>query len=105
MGREELKWHLLALHKLMSQQGSHFSPCSKAKANYKSTNLRKFVSSGIGDVTFASVYFEKTRLKKLINYFFIARNGGLWRAPEIDFCYETKARRVMVDFKFVALYR
>ena len=27
------------------------------------------------------------------------------RAPEIDFRYETKARKVMVDFKFNALYR
>ena len=26
---------------LVSQQGPHFSPHSKAKANYKSTNLRK----------------------------------------------------------------
>ena len=25
------------------------------------------------------------------------------RAPEIDFCYETKARKVMVDFKLDAL--
>ena len=28
-----------------------------------------------------------------------------WREPEIDFRYETKARKVMVDFKFDALYR
>ena len=27
------------------------------------------------------------------------------RAPEVDFRYETKARKVMVDFKFDALYR
>ena len=27
------------------------------------------------------------------------------RAPEIDFCYEAKARKVMIDFKFYALYR
>ena len=26
------------------------------------------------------------------------------RAPEIDFLYETKARKVMVDFKFDALH-
>ena len=36
---------------------------------------------------------------------FIARNDRVWRAPEIDFRYETKARKVMVDFKFDALYR
>ena len=38
-------------------------------------------------------------------YEFIARNDGFWRAPEIDFRYETNARKVMVDFKFDALYR
>ena len=31
----------------------------------------------------------------------IARNQ---RAPEIDFRYETEARKEMVDFKFDALY-
>ena len=36
---------------------------------------------------------------------FIARNDSFWRAPEIDFSYETKARKVMVDFKCDALYR
>ena len=36
---------------------------------------------------------------------FIARNDGFWWAPEIDFRYETKARKVMVDFKFDAIYR
>ena len=36
---------------------------------------------------------------------FIAGNDGFWRAPEVDFRYETKARKVMVDFKFDALYR
>ena len=28
------------------------------------------------------------------------RNDGFSRAPEIDFRYETKAKKVMVDFKF-----
>ena len=50
----------------MSQQGPYFSPHSKAKAKYKSTNLRKLVISGINDVAIASVHSEKTRLKKLI---------------------------------------
>ena len=36
---------------------------------------------------------------------FIARNDYFWRASETDFRYETKARKVMVDFKFDALYR
>ena len=64
MGWEELKWLQLAHHQLMSQQWTHFNPHSKSKANYKSTNLRKIGS--ISDVVTASVYSEKTRLKKLI---------------------------------------
>ena len=36
-------------HQLMSQERPHFSPHSKAKAKYKSTNLRKIGS----DVTIA----------------------------------------------------
>ena len=59
MGGEELKWRQLAHHQLMSQQGPHFSPHSKAKANYKSRNLRK--TSGISDVATALVHSEKTR--------------------------------------------
>ena len=35
----------------------------------------------------------------------IAGNDNFWRALETDFCYETKARKVMIDFKFDALYR
>ena len=41
VGEEELKCHQLAHHQLMSQQGPHFSPHSRAKVNDKSTNLRK----------------------------------------------------------------
>ena len=47
-------------HQLVSQQGPQFSPHSKAKANDKSTNLRK------NDVAFTSVYSEKTRLRKCL---------------------------------------
>ena len=36
---------------------------------------------------------------------FIAYKEGFWRVPEIDFRYEAKAKKVMVDFKFNALYR
>ena len=50
----------------MSQQGPHFSPHSKAKANYKITNLRKIGNYGISDLAIASVHSEKTRLKKMI---------------------------------------
>ena len=35
----------------------------------------------------------------------IARFDSFSRAPEIDFRYETKARKVMVDVKFDDLYR
>ena len=63
MGEEELQWHQLAHHHLMSLQGPHFSLHSKAKADAKSTNVRK---NGISDLAFASVYREKTRLKKCL---------------------------------------
>ena len=39
VGGEELKCHQLAHQQLMSQQVPHFRQHSKAKANYKSTNL------------------------------------------------------------------
>ena len=58
----------------------------------------------------ASVYSEKKTSEEVDdydNYYyeFIVRNDGFSRAPEIDFRYELKARKVMVDFKFDALYR
>ena len=58
----------------------------------------------------ASVHSEKTRMKKMIMIIIIismnkiARIDGFSRAPEIDFHYEIKARKVMVDFIFDALY-
>ena len=53
-----------------------FSPHSKAKANYKSTNLRKIGNylCGISDVATASVHSEKTRLKKWIMIIIIIMN-------------------------------
>ena len=93
----------------MSPQGPHFSPHSTAKTNNKSTNLRK---NGIywykcccdhfsilGEIPSEEVDEDYYYYKK------IARNDGFSRAPEIDFRYETKAKKVMVDFKFDALYR
>ena len=38
---EELKRRQLEHHQLMSQQGPHFSPYSKAKANYYESTNRK----------------------------------------------------------------
>ena len=60
MGGEELKWRQLKHNQLMSSQGPHFSPHSKAKTNDKSTNIRRMASIGISDVVTASVYSEKT---------------------------------------------
>ena len=62
MGREELKWRQVTHNQLMSPQGPHF-----AKTNDKSRNLRKNgIYWCISDVVTASVYSEKTRLKKLM---------------------------------------
>ena len=65
VGGEELKWLQLVHHQLMSQQGPHFSPHSKARANDKAQILGKLVTSGISDVVIASVHSEKS-LKKMI---------------------------------------
>ena len=63
---EELKWRQLKYNQLMSLQGPHFSPRSTAKINNRSTNLGRMASIVISDVVTASVYSEKTRLKKLM---------------------------------------
>ena len=76
MGGEELKWCQLAHHQLKSQQGP-FSPHSKAKANYKSKNLRKMVTSGISDVAVTSVHSKKTRLTKMIMIIIIITENNL----------------------------
>ena len=66
------------------------------------------LSSGISHIAFASVYSEKTRLKKCWIMIIIIMNKSqettFLRAPEIDVRYETKARKVMVDFKCDTLY-
>ena len=60
----------------------------------------RMTSIGINDVVTASVYSEKTRLKKfMMNK--LQEMTVFRRAPEIDFRYETKVRKVIVDFKFV----
>ena len=66
LGGEGLKLRQLAHHQLMSQQGPHFSPHSKAIAIYKAQISRKLVTNGISDVAIASVHSEKTRMKKMI---------------------------------------
>ena len=71
MDGEELKWHQLAHHQLMSQQGPHFSPHSKAKSQFKSIKSGKLVTSGLSVVAFTLVYSEKTHMKKLMNMIII----------------------------------
>ena len=68
------------------------------------------ISSGISGAAITSVHLEKTRLKKLMKMMMMMmiinhKKQRFLRAPEIDFRYETEARKVMVDFKFDALYR
>ena len=59
----------------MSQQWPHFSPHSTAKTKDKSKNPRKNdMYSGISVVAFASVYSEKTHLKKLMIMIIIIMN-------------------------------
>ena len=53
-------------NQLISSQGPHFSPRSTAKTNDKSTISGRMASIGISDVVTASVYSEKTRMKKLM---------------------------------------
>ena len=63
MSGEELKWHQLAHHQLMSQQRSYFSPHSKI---IEAQISRKLVTSGISDAVITSVHSGKTCLKKMI---------------------------------------
>ena len=65
IGGRAVKWNQLAYNQLMSQQGPHFSPQSKAKANNKKHKSQE-ISIAISDVVPASVYSEKTRVKKMI---------------------------------------
>ena len=91
----------------MSQQGLSVVHTEKLKP--KGPIKEKLVSSDISHVAFASVLLGENLSEEVDHYHnyyyeFIARNDGFWRVPEIDFRYETKARKVMVDFKFDALY-
>ena len=70
----------------------------------------RMTSSGISDVAIASVYSEKTRLKKIFMIIIIIMNlsqetmvfGG---RQKLTTAMKIKARKVTVDFKFDALYR
>ena len=68
-----------------------------------------FLVSGISDVVITSVHSVKIRLKKTIVIIIIIRmnesqESTVFGSPRIDFRYETKARKVMVDFKFDAYF-
>ena len=81
---------------LMSLQELHFSPHSTAKTNDKTQISGRMASICISDVVTASVNSEKTRLKKLMKIIIINKSQETTvfsRAPEIDFRYETKARK------------
>ena len=53
-------------NQLISSQGPHFSPRSTAKKTIKVQISGRMASIGISDVVTASVYSEKTRMKKLL---------------------------------------
>ena len=85
------------------------------KPTIKAQISGRMASIGISDVVTASVYSEKTRLKKLMMKMIIiiissimnkSQETTVFRGRQkLDFRYETKARKVMVDFKFDALYK
>ena len=70
---------------------------------------RRMISSAISDVVIASMHSENTSLKDCTMIMIMIIMNKLQemtvRAPEINFCYETEARTVMIDFIFDALYR
>ena len=97
-----LKWCQLAHHQLISQQKSHFSPPSKAKANYKAHISEKLVTSGISDVAIVSVHSEKTRLKKMIIYYYYYSGTSLIRTS-LNRNLANPNGKVLVIFFFVVV--
>ena len=103
MGGEELKWHQLKHNQLMSSHGPHFSPHSTAKTNEKVQISGRMASIGISDVATAS---EKTRLKKLMKITIImimnkSQETTVFHGRQkLTSAKKTKARKVMVDFKY-----
>ena len=66
MGGEELKWRKLKHNQLMNSQGQHFSSAVQLKPTIKVQIPGRMASIGISDVVTASIYSEKTCLKKLM---------------------------------------
>ena len=70
----------------------------------------------VSNIVITSVHCEKTRLKKLIKIMMMimiiiiiiiiimdkSQEITVLQEPEIDFRHVTEARKVMVDFKFIA---
>ena len=73
MGGEELKWRQLK-QSAVSSQGPHFSPAVQLKPTIKVQISGRMASIGISDVVTASVYSEKTRMKKLMKMIIIIMN-------------------------------
>ena len=72
MGGEELKWHQLPHHQLMSLPRTLILIHTvQLKQMIKAQILGRMVSSGISDVASASVHSEKTRPKKLMKMIII----------------------------------
>ena len=64
MGGEELKWCQLKHNQLMSSQGPHYIHAVELKPTIKVQISGRMAYISISDVVTASVYSEKTRLKK-----------------------------------------
>ena len=79
MSREELKWHQLAHHLLMSQQG----PPHTVKPFIKAQISGKLLTNRISDIAIASVHSEKTRLKNMIMIIISMKKSRFWQAPEM----------------------
>ena len=72
--------------------------------------LNSNLEETLSDVAFASVYTEKTRLKKCLIMIIIIimiksqETMIFWRAPKIDFLYETEARKRDARLSNLMLY-
>ena len=93
-----------------------FSPHSSAKTNDKSNSSGRMVSSGINDVVIASVHSEKTHLKKLMIIMTMMtmiiiiimnklQETTVSGCQKLTSALKLRPRKVMIDFKFDALYR
>ena len=67
---------MVSANQLISLERPHFSPHSTVKLTIKVQISRKMASIGISDVVTASVYSEKTRMKKLMK-------GSLYRRSDL----------------------